>query len=134
MQLMRGCRSIVCGLLSCAVAGVLLLPQEHVHVEDVADGHHTSVVHRHFAPHQVPDPRTSLDHPDNDPQWLLSVLAGPQGPVRLSPERQIGQSTPIHVTATLRVVAVASITTEASIHDPPLIGSLGLRAPPASLL
>ena len=71
-------RALLAAVLSLSFVGGLLLPGEHLHVND-DDGHgrRETVIHRHVAPHQSPEPAGAFDHPEGAPQWLEGGLAGP---------------------------------------------------------
>jgi hypothetical protein len=121
---------LVAGIGALGVFSLALLPLEHLHVTRTPDGHHSDVVHRHYAPHR-PISGTGIGDEDHDdqPQWLDSPFISPElkspgdGSSRLAtvslpipPPLPTSQWTP-------RILDV-------SAHDPPWAAPPGLRAPP----
>lgn len=71
-------RTLLAALLSLSVVSGLLLPGEHLHVNDDDHGRRQTMVHRHVAPHPVSREHAgAFDHPQGAPHWLEGVLAGP---------------------------------------------------------
>ena len=116
-----------CGLLSLA-----LLPAEHVHVVHEHDGHHSEMVHRHFAPHDGAGSRSLADDDDSDVHWLSSWFTSPQRPQHGVVLQQLSSGpqnlVPLKATGE-RTVRIDDV----SVHDPPSTAPLALRAPPTCL-
>jgi hypothetical protein len=134
MQLSRQGRSLTCGLLSVAVAGLLLLPPEHLHAGGASSTHHWTVVHRHFAAHQTASQHSTLDHPDGEPHWLPSALGAPVKGRHLDPLKTV---LGIHVALASpppQIAADRFLVEQPPAHGPPRTAPSGLRAPPSSSL
>jgi ABC-type Zn2+ transport system substrate-binding protein/surface adhesin len=130
-----------------AVLGLLslpLLPQEHVHVTESESGEHSEIVHRHFASHHPGHVEHEADHHDADRHdhefdhqdeaalWIDApfVARAPASAPLFTPV--VVQELPV-----LQPQPLPRWTLEfehISVHDPPWVASIGLRAPPASLV
>jgi len=118
---------------ACAVLAVGLLPPEHLHGSLASDGHAEDIVHRHFEPHHRTHALATIDHPDDDVQWLASTFTVPQrdatvqGPAVVA-EYDVPPSPPKSTSRAIGQILFVSV------HDPPWATSSGLRAPPISRL
>ena len=118
---------------ACAVVAVGLLPAEHAHGSLTRGGHSEDVVHRHFAPHHRTNALATIDHPDDEVQWLATSFTVPQreatvqGPAVVA-EYDVPPSPPKSTSRAIGQVLFVSV------HDPPWATSSGLRAPPISRL
>ena len=115
------------------VLAVGLLPADHVHGLLTGDGHAEKVVHRHFQPHHRATVPLTIDHPDDEVQWLATSFTVPQreatvqGPAVVA-EYDVPPSPPKSTSRAIGQVLFVSV------HDPPWATSSGLRAPPISRL
>jgi hypothetical protein len=135
MRSRRIAQSIVCGLLSVAVAGLLLLPQEHLHAQDVGDPPHSNVLHRHFAEYQTGSTHSgSLNHSKSEPHWLSSSLGGPVKGPRIDRIDTVLCIPVILVRPPVQTRSNRFLLGQPSAHGPPTAAPPGLRAPPSSSL
>ena len=118
---------------ACAVLAVGLLPAEHVHGSLTNDGHADEVVHRHFEPHHRTHALATIDHPDDDVQWLATSFTVPQptAPLQERAAAVVCDVPPSPSELTSRAIGQVLFV---SVHDPPWATSSGLRAPPISRL
>lgn len=122
-------RALTC-LLTVSIASLLVLPTEHLHRTEMHDGHHASVIHRHFAPHHDTSEHTNrLGYGDDDPEWLDSPFLRTNVTPRLqAPDVRLGERFVVPPPASpIRGHAVDDAPQ--SFRDPPLTPS-GLRGPP----
>jgi len=125
-------RKALASVLSLAVAGLLVLPPQHLHRARANSDHHVSVVHRHLAFHQpAPHRSASIDHGDDELQWFDDVFIPTSAAVHAPPLARIASEELAAETeqGTRRPVVPASAP---RAHGPPL-SPPGLRAPPARL-
>lgn len=127
----------VAALTPWLVVSVALAP-EHVHESDSAD-HHTSVAHRHFAPHD--HDRADHFHRDHDGAEIsdrdVPIVWGDEvgiaEAVRSFPAFLVVVSLQIAIAPQPVRHAVVAIDEATLPHGPPRV-SLSLRAPPSSSL
>lgn len=125
-------RALLAAFLSLSFVGGLLLPGEHLHVNDDDHDRRETVIHRHAAPHQSPEKTGAFDHPEGAPHWLEGVLAGPAaGPQLPNPDVFIVEDA--FAADLAGVVAGVNPASTPPVHGPPLI-PVGCRAPPLGFL
>lgn len=119
------------GLAALGVLSLASLPPEHLHVTRTHDGHHSDVIHRHYASHQPAAGKTAgVSDDDGQPRWLDSPFIGASPAAQIDPIDQLLHQDRPAVPA--RLTGVGSVApTHPSIHGPPLEAPSGLRAPPA---
>jgi len=115
-------------LLSAAVAGTGTLPAEHVHHSNDPDDHPV-VIHRHLTAHHSPE--ATLDHDDEEPQWLDEPYVVARV-AALVPSLALAGEAPQPDAVSPQTWSRTQPDAVPSIHDPPLTLA-GLRAPPSSL-
>jgi hypothetical protein len=129
-------RRVVVGLAVLGVLGPGLLPPEHFHPSRDHDGRHADVVHRHFAPNHLFEQRgtkASVDHTDDDAQYLNAVFVGPKPAPRVDPIQSfvIVDLPSVQPAQTSRG---ARPSRDVRVHDPPWRTTFGLRGPPTLLV
>lgn len=129
---MRGplLRKLVAVVGVCGLVGLALLPPEHVHLTEAPDGHHSDVVHRHYAPHHPIESHSNLDGQDHDIHWLDLAFTSPRSTPQ-QPLLNLVLSKCLQVLGPELTCDRAARVDDVSVHDPPPLGSFGLRAPPA---
>jgi len=138
----RFLRQSVAALAVLGVLGLALLPREHVHVLQAAEGHHSDLIHRHFEPHR-PDVDArghtagalpGVDHPDEDAQYLSSPFIGPDPAPQIAPA-QLPVAAHSSVPRLPPLLGWLPRLPHASAHGPPpWARPHGLRAPPTPLV
>jgi hypothetical protein len=120
-------------LAACAVLALGLLPPEHLHGSLASDGHAEDIVHRHFEPHHRATVPVTIDHPDDDVQWLATTFTVPQRDEAVQGPAVVAEYDvpPSPARASSRAIGQVLFV---SVHDPPWATSSGLRAPPISRL
>jgi hypothetical protein len=130
-----------------AVIGLLglpLLPPEHVHVTESESGEHSEIVHRHFESHHPGhidhddadhhDPHhqdQEFDHQDGAALWIDAPFVA-----RTSISTPLFTPVVVQELPVLQPQPLPRWTLEfehISVHDPPRVASIGLRAPPISV-
>jgi hypothetical protein len=125
----RTSRAVIAGALALGVAGLLVLPAEHLHLAGLPAGHHA---HRHFAPHHQPVGGAVLDPAGGeDVRWLDTPSDAPRTAPRVAPVAA-RRGWLFAVEPPAREARLRAASPHPSTHDPPLT-SHGLRAPPALL-
>lgn len=117
---------VLLAFLSLSLATGLLLPGEHLHVNDA----HQTLIHRHLDAHPVvPGGSPTFDHPEGAPQWLAGVLAGPRTGPQL-PQAHGAVVEPVRATNPPPRAGGMSPASTPPAHGPPLV-AVGFRAPPS---
>jgi hypothetical protein len=121
------------------LVGTLVLPPEHVHVTESEEHGHSEFIHRHFEGHhpgEVGGPahaRAEIDHQDEDAAlWIDAPFVVATTAALPSVERVVLQELP-----ELQPRPLPRWTLEfdhISVHDPPWVSPIGLRAPPTSVV
>jgi hypothetical protein len=129
-------RRVVVGLAVLGVLGPGVLPPEHFHPGRDHDGRHADVVHRHVASHHLFEQRgtkASVDHTDDDAQYLTAVFVDPKPAPRVDPI----QSFVIVDFPSLQPSQTsggARPSPDVRVHDPPWRATFSPRGPPALLV
>lgn len=116
-----------------------LLPPEHVHVSESEEHGHSEYVHRHFEPHhpiEATHPAghaPEFDHQDNEAAlWLDAPYLSPAS-IHVLPAHDVVVSELPQLEP--RPLPRWTLTFEHnSVHDPPWVAAIGLRAPPTFLV
>jgi hypothetical protein len=131
---LRVVRQLTAVLAALAVVGAVLLPAEHVHALDAADGHHADLVHRHFALHQQhhADDHTTVENADDDHdvQWLTTAFTKPGTSKHVHSSEQSCVTGLVLQRPDVTAHGIAG-SLFVSVHDPPWSTPSGLRAPPS---
>ena len=108
-----------------------VLPAEHVHASLTGHGHAEEIVHRHFEPHHRATAPCTIDHSDDEVQWLATSFTVPQRAATVQRPAVVAEYDvpPSPPKSTSRAIGQVLF---ASVHDPPWLTSSGLRAPPIS--
>jgi hypothetical protein len=116
------------------VLGLALLPAEHMHRVEVADGHHSEIIHRHFESHHPIGSHARIDHDDDDRevQWLTTSFLHPNHAGQPSPDSALVDDRP-HASAVEPSLRRTFQPLHVSIHDPPCRVPSCLRGPPSLL-
>jgi hypothetical protein len=118
---------------ACAVLAVGMLPAEHVHASLMGDGHTEEVVHRHFEPHHSAHAPITIDHPDDEVQWLTTSFTLTRSTTHVQRCAAVADFHLPTPPAALTSRAIGQVLF-VSVHDPPWATPSGLRAPPISRL
>jgi hypothetical protein len=108
------------------------LPPQHVHFTRTHDDHHPDVIHRHFESHahHPVAPETTIDHEEDDVQWLSdSSFTTPKPSVHVDLVDQLAFKE-LPVSPPPPVFQWMFRAVRVSAHDPPWARPHGLRAPP----
>jgi hypothetical protein len=127
-------RRVLACLPVLGVLGLGLLPAEHLHVAETADGHHSQLIHRHFDrhPHHPTDTHAIVEHDGHEDQQakqLDSLFTGPQASSQVHPPCQLLYERAPDAQLS-QCASVLPPDVDTSAHDPPWLASSGLRAPP----
>jgi hypothetical protein len=129
MRADRSLRALIAAAAAFSLAGLTMLPAEHVHGGRHNADHHAPLVHRHATPHHDHDTTPALDHPDEDDvQWMSTVFVRGKEPA--GAKASLATIPFLTVAAPSQQSAERPATYRPSAHDPPGRSSSDLRGPP----